>query len=151
MGRFQLDKIQIEDYTERQELYSKNIRGKLPFTITVHQLDGGKVFQVFLYRAHPRAEEFITMALEKLYMTTQTSSFHLKEGILRLHINGQQFMINANGAIDINVIEYNFNSKEITVSDFEKGKAAVLITFRFEKETDNAKVQKELKDLNMEE
>lgn len=148
---FILNKLEIEDYLGRQMIYSKNIRGKLKFQVETHCLDGGKHLQIFLYRAHPRTQEFLEVALGKGYLTTQTKKIELEETILRLYINDEAYMINANGKTDIDILEQNFNTKEITIQDFEKGKAAILINIYFEKETDNAKVQKELKDSNMEE
>jgi len=147
---FILNKLEIEDYMGRQMLYSKNIRGKLDFYVETHNLDGGKNLQIFLYRNHPRTQEFLEHAKEKGYITAQHQSFELEESVLRLYINSDTYMINANGETKIDVTELNFNTKEITIADFAKGKAAVLINIYFEKETDNAKVQKELKENNTE-
>ena len=42
------------------------------------------------------------------------------------------------------ITEYNFNNKELTLADFEKGKVAVLIEFTMGGENDHSKLKKEL-------
>lgn len=148
---FILNKITLENFKEHSDIYSKNIRGNLEFTIETHALDNGKNLQLFFYRNHPKIKEFIEKAQDKGYITTQKNVIHLDDTVLRLYINDLDFMINSSGAITIEILEYNFNSKEITLSDFEKGKVAILMNLYFEYETDNSKLKKELKDNNMEE
>lgn len=148
---FILNKLEIEDYMGRQMVYSKNIRGKLPFQIETHSLDGGKHLQICLYRAHPRVQEFLEVALGKGYLTTQIKTIELEETILRLYINDQTYMINAHGHVKVVITEQNFNTKEITIQDFEKGKASVVIDINFDTENDNAKALKEIRDSNTEE
>lgn len=147
---FVLNKISLEDFKEHKDIYSKTIRGNLRFTIETHVLDNGKNLQIFFYRSHDKIKKFVEKALEKDYLTTQKTTEELDATVLRLHINEEDFMINSSGKIRLEVVEYNFNNKEITLSDFEKGKVAVLMNLYFENEIDNAKLKKELKDHNLE-
>lgn len=142
-----LQKVSIENFLEQEVLYSKLVRGNLDFKIETHMLDGGKKLQVYLYRNHPRIEEFIPAAEAKEMLGKQHSEINTGLGVLRLTINDQRFMINNGGVTNIVINELNFNPKGIQIQDFPKGKVAILIDFNFEEEADNAKVKKELKDV----
>lgn len=146
-----LNKISIENFLEQEVLYSKLVRGNLDFKVETHMLDGGKKLQVYLYRNHPRVEEFITAADAKEMLGKQHSEINTGLGVLRLTINDQRFMINNGGVTNIVIHELNFNHKGITIQDFPKGKVAILIDFNFEEEADNAKFKKEIKDMFAEE
>ncbi len=146
-----LQKVSIENFMEQEVLYSKLVRGNLDFKVETHLLDGGKKFQVYLYRNHPRIDEFISVAEAKELLGKQHSEINTGLGVLRLTINDQRFMINNGGVTNIVINELNFNPKGMTIQDFPKGKVAILIDFNFEEEADNAKVKKELKDMFAEE
>ena len=146
-----LQKVSIENFMEQEVLYSKLVRGNLDFKVETHLLDGGKKFQVYLYRNHPRIDEFISVAEAKELLGKQHSEINTGLGVLRLTINDQKFMINNGGVTNIVINELNFNPKGMTIQDFPKGKVAILIDFNFEEEADNAKVKKELKDMFAEE
>lgn len=146
-----LNKISIENFLEQEVLYSKLVRGNLDFKVKTHMLDGGKKLQVYLYRNHPRVEEFITAADAKEMLGKQHSEINTGLGVLRLTINDKRFMINNGGVTNIVIHELNFNQKGITIQDFPKGKVAILIDFNFEEEADNAKFKKEIKDMFAEE
>lgn len=146
-----LAKVSIENFLEQEVLYSKLVRGNLDFKVETHMLDGGKKLQVYLYRNHPRIDEFIPAAEAKQMLGKQHSEINTGLGVLRLTINDQRFMINNGGVTNIVINELNFNQKGITIQDFPKGKVAILIDFNFEEEADNAKVKKELKDAFAEE
>ena len=146
-----LNNISIENFLEQKVLYAKLVRGNLDFKVETHMLDGGKKLQVYLYRNHPRIEEFIAAADAKEMLGKQHSEINTGLGVLRLTINDKKFMINNGGVTNIVINELNFNKKGITITDFPKGKVAILIDFNFEEEADNAKVKKELKDMFAEE
>lgn len=148
---FILKQVKIEDFSNRKDIYSKLVRGGLEFIVEDHILEEGKHIQLFFYRNHKRVKEFISKGLEKNYISTQGCQIELDNGLLRLHVNESNFMINTKGKIKINVKEYNFNSKELSLIDFAKGKVAILIDIYCEEGADNAKLKKELKDFNMEE
>ena len=140
-----LKKVAIENYIEKETLFSKQIRGNLDFYIEAHHLDGGKHLQLYFYRNHPRVKEFIA-ANEKInHLTIQKSRTVSNAGQMRLLINDDNFMIASNPGIEINVIEYNYNQQ---LADFDKGKVAILIDIFFEKETDNIKLLSDLKTFN---
>jgi hypothetical protein len=146
-----LEKVSIENFLEQEVLYSKLVRGKLDFKVETHMLDGGKKLQVYLYRNHPRIEEFIAAATAKNMLGKQHCEVNTGLGVLRLTINDQRFMINNGGVTNIVINELNFNTKELSIQDFPKGKVAILIDFNFEEEADNAKFKKEIKDMFAEE
>ena len=140
-----LKKVAIEDYIEKDTLFSKQVRGNLDFYIETHHLEGGKHLQLFFYRNHPRIKEFIAANDKKNHLTIQNSHTVSNVGQMRLLINDSQFMVASNPEIDIKVVEYNFNQQ---LADFDKGKVAILIDIVFSKETDNTKLISELKALN---
>ncbi len=140
-----LKKVAIEDYIEKDTLFSKQVRGNLDFYIETHHLEGGKHLQIFFYRNHPRIKEFIAANDKKNHLTIQNSHTVSNVGQMRLLINDSQFMMASNPEVDIKVVEYNFNQQ---LADFDKGKVAILIDIVFSKETDNAKLISELKALN---
>lgn len=140
-----LKKVAIEDYIEKDILFSKQVRGNLDFYIETHHLEGGKHLQLFFYRNHPRIKEFIAANDKKNHLTIQNSHTVSNVGQMRLLINDNQFMVASNPEVDIKVVEYNFNQQ---LADFDKGKVAILIDIVFSKETDNAKLISELKALN---
>lgn len=141
-----IKKIAIEDYIEKDVLFSKLIRGNLSFSIETHHLEGGKHLQIFFYRDHPRIKEFIALNDKKNHLTIQNSHTISNAGQIKLVINDDLvFMMSSNPKVEINVTEYNFNQK---LSDFDKGKVAVLIDIVFNQETDNTKLISELKALN---
>ena len=140
-----LKKVAIEDYIEKNILFSKQVRGNLDFYIETHHLEGGKHLQLFFYRNHPRIKEFIAANDRKNHLTIQNSHTVSNVGQIRLLINDSQFMMASNPEVDIRVIEYNFNQQ---LADFDKGKVAILIDIVFSKETDNTKLISELKALN---
>lgn len=148
---FILKKVRIENLKERTDVYSKLIRGNLNFILETHSLNNGRTLQVFLYRDHPRVKEFIEKAQEKNYTTKTVEALHIDNPVLRLYINEESAMINSSGDVDIKITEYNFNNKELTLADFEKGKVAVLIEFTMGGENDHSKLKKELKNIIMEE
>lgn len=140
-----LKKVAIEDYIEKDILFSKQVRGNLDFYIETHHLEGGKHLQLFFYRNHPRIKEFIAANDKKNHLTIQNSHTVSNVGQIRLLINDSQFMMASNLEVDIKVVEYNFNQQ---LADFDKGKVAILIDIVFSKETDNTKLISELKALN---
>jgi hypothetical protein len=140
-----LKKVAIEDYIEKDILFSKQVRGNLDFYIETHHLEGGKHLQLFFYRNHPRIKEFIAANDKKNHLTIQNSHTVSNVGQMRLLINDSQFMMASNPEVDIKVVEYNFNQQ---LADFDKGKVAILIDIVFSKETDNTKLIGELKALN---
>lgn len=146
-----LNKISLDNFMEQNTLYSKLVRGKLPFTVDVHNLDNGKKLQVYLYRDNPRIEDFIKAGETKEVISEQKTKIETTEGVLRLFINDEKFMINGSGKATISIRELNFNSKEIQIIDFPTGKVAILIDIDFENGVDNSKFKKEIKDYFMEE
>lgn len=141
-----LKKVAIEDYIEKDILFSKQVRGNLDFYIETHHLEGGKHLQLFFYRNHPRIKEFIAANDKKNHLTIQNSHVISNVGQMKLTINDElNFMVASNPEVDIRVTEYNFNQQ---LADFDKGKVAILIDITFDKETDNTKLISELKALN---
>ena len=141
-----LKKVAIEDYIEKDILFSKQVRGNLDFNIETHHLEGGKHLQLFFYRNHPRIKEFIAANDKKNHLTIQNSHVISNVGQMKLTINDElNFMVASNPEVDIKVTEYNFNQQ---LADFDKGKVAILIDITFDKETDNTKLISELKALN---
>ena len=141
-----LKKVAIEDYIEKDILFSKQVRGNLDFYIETHHLEGGKHLQLFFYRNHPRIKEFIAANDKKNHLTIQNSHVISNVGQMKLTINDElNFMVASNPEVDIKVTEYNFNQQ---LADFDKGKVAILIDITFDKETDNTKLISELKALN---
>jgi hypothetical protein len=141
-----LKKVSIEDYIEKNVLFSKQVRGNLNFYIETHHLEGGKHLQLFFYRNHPRIKEFIAANDKKNHLTIQNSHIVSNVAQMKLSINDtQHFMITSSPDVEIKVVEYNFNQQ---LADFDKGKVAILIDITFAKETDNTKLISELKALN---
>lgn len=141
-----LKKVAIEDYIEKDILFSKQVRGNLDFYIETHHLESGKHLQLFFYRNHPRIKEFIAANDKKNHLTIQNSHVISNVGQMKLTINDElNFMVASNPEVDIRVTEYNFNQQ---LADFDKGKVAILIDITFDKETDNTKLISELKALN---
>ena len=140
-----LKKVAIEDYIEKDTLFSKQVRGNLDFYIETHHLDGGKHLQLYFYRNHPRIKEFIAANEKKNHLTTQNSRTVSNAGQMRLLINDENFMIASNPGIEIKVTEYNYNQQ---LADFDKGKVAIFIDIFFEHETDNNKLLSDLKLFN---
>lgn len=141
-----LKKVAIEDYIEKDILFSKQVRGNLDFYIETHHLEGGKHLQLFFYRNHPRIKEFIAANDKKNHLTIQNSHVISNVGQMKLTINDElNFMVTSNPEVDIKVTEYNFNQQ---LADFDKGKVAILIDITFDKETDNTKLISDLKALN---
>lgn len=141
-----LKKVAIEDYIEKDILFSKQVRGNLDFYIETHHLEGGKHLQLFFYRNHPRIKEFIAANDKKNHLTIQNSHVISNVGQMKLIINDElNFMVTSNPEVDIKVTEYNFNQQ---LADFDKGKVAILIDITFDKETDNTKLISDLKALN---
>lgn len=141
-----LNKIAIENFLEQTVLYSKLVRGKLPFKAEVHVLDNGQKIQLYLYRDHERIEEFIKVGQAKNILTEQNAIVESEIGVLRLTINEDRFMINSAGKSTITIKEINFNHKETKIQDFPHGKVAIFIDIDFEDGTDNSKFKKEIKD-----
>lgn len=140
-----LKKVILEDYTEKNILYSKLVRGGLKFTIETHHLENGKHLQIFLYRDHPRIKEFIAVREEKNHLTEQITQVKATPAQMRLTLNETSFMIAASKGANITVTEYNFSKGLL---DFAKGKVAILIDITFEEEVDNNKLIKELRSFN---
>lgn len=143
-----IKKITLEDYVNKNILYSKQIRGNLSFDIETHHLEKGKILQLYFYREHPRIKEFINANEQKNHLTVQKYNIDTECGQMRFLVNDKDFMINSNPNINIQITEYNFGR---TLKDFEKGKVAVLITITFNKETDNSKLINEIKSMLKEE
>lgn len=142
------NKIILEDYIEKETIYSKLIRGNLEFYIEPHHLDGGKHLQLLFYRNHPRIKDFIEYDKIKHHLTQQKSTIKSDAKQIKLSINDLSFMINTSPAFTLTITEYNFNQN---LSDFAKGKVAILIDIVFAGEIDNGKVISELKHaINME-
>ena len=141
-----LKKVSIEDYIEKNVLFSKQVRGGLNFYIETHHLENGKHLQLFFYRNHPRIKEFIAANDKKNHLTIQNSHIISNVAQMKLSINDtQHFMVTSSPDVEIKVVEYNFNQQ---LADFDKGKVAILIDITFAKETDNTKLISELKALN---
>ena len=141
-----LKKVSIEDYIEKNMLFSKQVRGGLNFYIETHHLENGKHLQLFFYRNHPRIKEFIAANDKKNHLTIQNSHIISNVAQMKLSINDtQHFMVTSSPDVEIKVVEYNFNQQ---LADFDKGKVAILIDITFAKETDNTKLISELKALN---
>ena len=66
------NKIMLEDYLEKETIYSKLIRGNLEFYIEPHHLDGGKHLQLlfYLYPFFPSLLKKIKVFSRILYMIT---------------------------------------------------------------------------------
>lgn len=141
-----LKKIRLENMLSQAELYTKQIRGNLDFIVESHLLDNNTRLQIILKRNHPRIDDFIARAKEKNLLTSQVSEAESEDGVLRLYINDDKFMINNTINSHIIIKELNFNPKDLTITDFEKGKVMVEIEIQFQVETDNIKIKKELKD-----
>lgn len=145
-----LNKISLENFLEQTVLYSKQVRGKLPFKVEVHTLNEGQKLQAYFYRDHDRIEDFIKAGYEKGVLTEQNATIQSDIGVLRLTVNEERFMINSAGKATITVREINFSKKDIQIRDFPQGKIAILIDIDFEDGTDNSKFKKEIKDYFME-
>ena len=141
-----LKNIRLENLLSQEILYTKQVRGNLDFTIESHLLDNNTRLQIILKRNHPRIDDLLEKAKEKGLLTFQTQEANSGNGVLRLFINDDKFMIN--NTIDSHVVvrELNFNPKDFSIQDFEKGKVYIEIEITFQTETDNAKFKKELKD-----
>ena len=140
-----LKRVGLESLKEKDKVYSKLIRGNLPFTVEAHQLNKGTNLVIELYRDHPRVKEFIEKALEKNILTCQEWADETYDGVLRLKINDDDFMINNTGIASVEVTEYNLSSKEFKFTDFPQGKVYIKINITLDKETDNSKIKTELK------
>lgn len=147
-----LKKITIENFLTQEVIYSKTLRGDLKFTADSHQLEGGTTLQLNLYRDHPQIMEFLEKATEKKVLNKQYVKLRTGSGVIRITFNDDaKIMVNTANATTIDIVELNFNPKDFSIKDFEKGKVAIYINFIFDKETDNLKFKKEIKDLFMEE
>lgn len=147
-----LKKISLENFLTQEILFSKSIRGNLPFTGELHTADNKSKLQIALYRDHPRIQEILEKAEEKKMLTKSKSYIRSGNGVIRMTFNDDgKLMINNTGDVDIVITELNFNPKEIEFSDFQKGKLAIYIDFDFGEENDNEKLRKEIKDLFTEE
>lgn len=139
---FILKQIKLYDYTNKNELYSKLVRGGLSFNIETHNLEQNSHLQLRILRNHGSIERIIK-AYEKIdIITKQESEFHLDKTIIRLIINDEDFMIDTGNKCTISIKEYNVNKE---FSDFKKGKAAVIIDFFFNGEIETSKVRGEIK------
>lgn len=146
-----LKKIAIDNFLTQENIYSKIIRGDIPFTGEAHITNNNKLITIILHRNHDRYEEVLQAAISKNMVTTQISEYHQEESVLRFYINDDKFMINAGKSTTIKITEQNFNPKDIILQDFPKGKMSISIEISLEDEIDNAKVKKEIKDYFMEE
>lgn len=141
-----LKNIRLENLLSQEILYTKQVRGNLDFAIESHLLDNNTRLQIILKRNHPRIDDFLERAKEKGLLTSQTQEANSGNGVLRLFINDDKFMINNTIDSHIVVRELNFNPKDFSIQDFEKGKVYIEIEITFQVETDNVKIKKELKD-----
>lgn len=141
-----LKNIRLENLLSQEILYTKQVRGNLDFAIESHLLDNNTRLQIILKRNHPRIDDLLEKAKEKGLLTFQTQEANSGNGVLRLFINDDKFMINNTIDSHIVVRELNFNPKDFSIQDFEKGKVYIEIEITFQAETDNAKFKKELKD-----
>lgn len=130
-----LNKISLENFLGQELLYSKNIRGQLEFKAETHMLDGGKELQIFLFRDLPLEQ------LDETKIKTSTTKLNIKQGVLRLMLNDQKFMINCGGEVEIGICENNYEGKKLSISIFINSSL----------ESDNSKLKKEIKDYFMEE
>lgn len=143
-----LNNISIDDFTNKTNIYSKQIRGKLDFFAEVHHLDNGKHLQIYLYRNHPDIKKFIDFNEGKNYLTLQKQEKNINASLLKLSINTDTFMIEGKGEGKIVIAEYNFNRD---LADFAKGKVCVFMDFFFSEDVDNKRAVNEIRSLNMEE
>lgn len=141
-----LNKISLENFLAQEVLYSKLVRGNLPFKVEVHTLDNGKKLQIYFYRDHDQIDDFIRAGYAKEVLNDQNFKTEVDTGVFRLIINEEKFMINGGGKATIKVRDINFTKKGIEIKDFPKGKIAILIDIDFEKDIDNSKFKKEMKD-----
>lgn len=148
-----LKKIKIENFTTKEELYSKNIKGDLDFRVEVHQLQDGLILKLHLYRNHPRIEEIIEKGIANNFLGKQKTIKKIDEsGILRVVFNDdKKTMIDATGGGKITITEFNFNPKDVVISDFQNGKVAILIDIILAKPIDNLNFKQEVKDFFKEE
>lgn len=146
-----LKKITIENFLTQEVIFDKSIRGDLNFTADAHQLEGGTTLQLNLFRDHPQIMEFLEKAQEKKVLNKQHVKLRTGSGVIRITFNDdKKIMVNTANVTTIDITELNFNPKDFSIKDFEKGKVAIYINFIFDKETDNLKFKKEIKDLFME-
>lgn len=147
-----LKKISLENFLTQEILFSKNIRGNLPFIGELHTADNKSKLQIALLRDHPRIQEILEKAETKKMLTKSKVCVKSGDGVIRMTFNDEsKLMINNTGNVEITITEINFNPKEIDFSDFQKGKLAIYVDFVFEGENDNEKLRKEIKDLFTEE
>lgn len=141
-----LNKIIIEDYLTKELIYSKEIRGKLPFFIETHNLNGSKNFQIFLFRQHPRIKEFLEKNNEKNFLKLQETNIDINTTQLKIIINDKSYMISTLGkGNSLNIREYNLSNG---FSDFPKGKTAMFFNFIFTEPQALDKIILELKEFN---
>lgn len=140
-------KISIEDYQNKEVVFSKLIRGGLKFELESHITDGGKHVQIILKRSHDRFEEFLEKAKSLNFISNQNNNIETNTTVLRFGINDEYVMIDGGGNTTIQITEENFNEKSINISDFAKGKVRVVIDINFENPTSNTKLKSELKKL----
>lgn len=144
-----ISSFSIDDFTNKENIYSKNIRGKLVFYPEVHNLDNGKHLQIYLYRDHPDIKKFIDFNEGRNYLTRQTFEKTVNTNQLKITINKDSFMIMGDEETKIIITEYNFNRE---LADFAKGKVCVFLDFYFKEEKDNKKAVSEIRGLtNLEE
>lgn len=147
-----LKKITIENFLTQEIIFSKSIRGDLSFTADSHQLEGGTVLQLNLYRDHPQIMEFLEKAQEKKVLNKQHTKLRTGSGVIRITFNDdKKIMVNTANMTILDITELNFNPKDFSIKDFEKGKVAIYINFIFDKDCDNVKFKKEISDLFTEE
>lgn len=142
-----IKKVSIENYEDKQVIFSKLIRGGLKFELEPHILDGGKHVQLILKREHARFDEFLTKAKSLNFITEQKNNIEVDSTVLRFGVNDQYVMVDGGGKTTIEIVEENFNEKTINITDFAKGKVRIIIDIYFENPTNNTKLKAELKKL----
>ena len=147
-----LKKITIENFLTQEIIFAKSIRGDFGFIADAQQLEGGTILQINLYRDHPQIMEFLEKAQEKKVLNKQHTKIRTGSGVIRITFNDdKKIMVNTANMTTLDITELNFNPKDFSIKDFEKGKVAIQINCIFDKECDNTKVKKEIKDLFTEE
>ena len=96
--------------------------------------------------------EFLEKAQEKKVLNKQHTKLRTGSGVIRITFNDdKKIMVNTANMTILDITELNFNPKDFSIKDFEKGKVAMYINFIFDKDCDNAKFKKEISDLFTEE
>ena len=91
-------------------------------------------------------------AQEKKVLNKQHTKLRTGSGVIRITFNDdKKIMVNTANMTILDITELNFNPKDFSIKDFEKGKVAMYINFIFDKDCDNAKFKKEISDLFTEE